>query len=81
MKTSMTFYQRHFFHLQKRLELIYEALKIGKGDWAGQTLFQRVKLQHLQADFSRSSQTDESKLTDPYCTFKFGQSTQLSSEW
>lgn len=23
----MNFYQRNFFHLQKRLELIYEALK------------------------------------------------------
>lgn len=35
----MTFYQRNFFHLKKRLELIYGALTVQEGDCTGQVLF------------------------------------------
>ena len=35
----MTFYQRNFFHLEKRLGLIYGALNVQEGDCTGQVLF------------------------------------------
>ena len=35
----MAFYQRHFLHLQKRLELIYGAVKIERGTELAKFLF------------------------------------------
>lgn len=39
VKTSMTFYQRNFFHLEKRLELIYGALNVEEGGLNWHVLF------------------------------------------
>lgn len=72
VKTSMTFYQTCLY-LQKRLDLIYGALKQEKGDRTGQVLFQIVKWKLLKANFSHSSHSDKSNLIDPYHTFEFGQ--------